>query len=84
MGDVREPREFQHGHIPTAKLIPLPDLLSASTELPADRSLVFVCRGGRRSTRAAYALHKRGYEKVTVLKGGMLAWEAAGLMEAVE
>ena len=82
--DVREPREFQQGHIPTAKLVPLPELLSASQDLPADRSLVFVCRGGRRSTRAAYALHKRGYEKVRVLKGGMLAWEAAGLLEAVD
>jgi SulP family sulfate permease len=82
--DVREPREFQQGHIPTAQLVPLPDLLAASEELPSDRSLVFVCRGGRRSTRAAYALHKRGYKKVTVLKGGMLAWQAAGLLEAVE
>ncbi|MEE8350444.1 MAG: SulP family inorganic anion transporter [Acidobacteriota bacterium] len=82
--DVREPREFQQGHIPTAKLMPLPELLAASGELPGDRSLVFVCRGGRRSTRAAYALYKRGYEQVRVLKGGMLAWEAAGLLEAVE
>ncbi|MDA2935236.1 SulP family inorganic anion transporter [Acidobacteria bacterium AH-259-D05] len=82
--DVREPREFQQGHIPTAKLVPLPQLLSTTEELPVNRSLVFVCRGGRRSTRAAYALHKKGYDKVAVLQGGMLAWEAAGLLEAIE
>ena len=82
--DVREPREFQQGHIPTAKLVPLPQLLSATEELPEDRSLVFVCRGGRRSTRAAYALQEKGHDKVAVLQGGMLAWEAAGLLEAIE
>ena len=82
--DVREPREFRQGHIPNAKLIPLPKLLEMVSELPQDRRLVFVCRGGRRSTRAAYAVQQKGCDQVVVLKGGMLSWEAAGLLEAVE
>lgn len=82
--DVREPREFQQGHIPQARLVPFPRLLSDLSDLPQSHSLVFVCRGGRRSTRAACALYSKGYKNILVLKGGMLAWEAEGLLEAVE
>ncbi len=82
--DVREPREFKQGHIPQARLKPLPKLLSDPLDLPPDREIVCVCRGGRRSTRATYILQNRGYRQVWVLKGGMLAWEAAGLLEAID
>ena len=82
--DVREPREFKRGHIPQAQLVPLPKILADKSTLPADREIVVVCRGGRRSTRATYMLQNEGYQNVRVLRGGMLAWEAAGLLEAVE
>jgi SulP family sulfate permease len=82
--DVREPREFQRSHIPNAQLIPLPKLLTDPPALPTDRDIVLVCRGGRRSTRATHMLRSRGYSNVRVLRGGMLGWEAAGLLEAVE
>lgn len=81
--DVREPREFEQGHIPQARLIPLRQLLSETTDLPRERAIVFVCQGGQRGTRAAYALGRAGYAKAMALQGGMLAWEAAGLLEAV-
>ncbi|MBN1220399.1 MAG: sulfate permease [Anaerolineae bacterium] len=79
--DVREPREFKRGHIPQAKLIPLPHLLANIPELPADREVVLVCQGGWRSQRAMSILFSRGYQNVKVLEGGMLAWETAGLAE---
>ena len=41
-------------------------------------------RTGRRSTRAASIPHSRGYDNISVLDGGLVAWEAAGLLEAVE
>lgn len=82
--DVREPREFQRGHIPQARLIPLPQLLAKSGELPTDCTVVLVCRGGRRSTRAAYMLGQKGHDNVLILEGGMLAWEATRLLEAVD
>ncbi len=81
--DVREPREYERGHVPQAQLMPLPALLSDAPDLPHELPVVFVCRGGRRSTRAAYMLRCQGYENVAVLRGGMLAWEAAGLLEAL-
>lgn len=82
--DVREPREFQRGHIPQAQLIPLPALLATPPDLSHDRPVVFVCRGGRRSARAVAMLDGHGNGRITVLDGGMLAWEAAGLLEAIE
>ncbi|MCA9972403.1 MAG: STAS domain-containing protein [Anaerolineales bacterium] len=82
--DVREPREFRQGHIPDAELLPLPRLMAANADLPADRPIVLVCRGGRRSRRAAYVLQRSGRSNVAALRGGMLAWEAAGLLEAID
>jgi SulP family sulfate permease len=82
--DVREPREFEQGHVPGAQLMPLPLLLSEPSDLPDDQPVVLVCRGGRRSTRAACVLAERGYDNIAVLEGGMLAWEADHLLEAID
>jgi SulP family sulfate permease len=82
--DVREPREFSQGHIPQAQLIPLPQLLQHLTQLPLDGEIILVCRSGRRSQRAAHILQSNNYTNLRVLHGGILAWEAAKLLEAVE
>ena len=82
--DVREPREYRRRHIPSAQLVPLPSLLSQTVQLPKERGVVLVCRAGRRSQRAAYALQQEGREDVAFMKGGMVAWEAADLLCAVE
>lgn len=82
--DVREPREYAQGHIPQAQLVPLRSVLDDTVRLPNDRQIVLVCRSGRRSKRAAYALQKMGVVNVAVLKGGMLDWKAADLLEAVD
>jgi SulP family sulfate permease len=82
--DVREQREFRRGHIAQAQVIPLLKLFADISQVPKDRPVVFVCRAGRRSTRATYALANQGFDNARVLQGGMLAWEAAGLLEAVD
>ncbi len=82
--DVREPREFKRMHIPQAASLPLFQLLSDSSKIPTQKDVVFVCHGGRRSTRATDMLTQRGFTNVRVLRGGMLAWENAGLLEAVD
>jgi rhodanese-related sulfurtransferase len=64
-------------------MIPLPQLLADGLELPRDRTIVLVCRGGRRSTRAAFTLREQGHDNVVVLQGGMLSWESAGLLDAI-
>jgi SulP family sulfate permease len=82
--DVREPREYRRGHIPGAELLPLPRLLADPQQVPREKSLVLVCRSGRRSQMAAEWLLACGCNKVRLLEGGTLAWENAGLLEAVE
>jgi SulP family sulfate permease len=82
--DVREPREFQRAHIPESHLLPLPKVLTETVVLPRDQRIVLACRSGRRSLRAAHALAQQGYSNVAVLDGGLMAWEAAGLLEAVD
>ena len=82
--DVREPREFRRGHIPDARSIPLPTIILDTVKLPNDRQIVIVCRSSRRSRRAAFTLQQMGVMNVAILEGGMLAWEAADLLEAVD
>ena len=82
--DVREPREFRRGHVPGARSIPLPALLADAGQVPRDGAVTLVCRGGRRSGRAVCLLRKRGHDNVAALKGGMLAWNAANLLEAID
>ena len=82
--DVREPREFNRMRILQAQSISLFRLLSDFSQVPNDEPVIFVCHGGRRSSRAAYLYAKQGYNNIRILEGGMLAWEAACLLEAVE
>jgi len=76
--DVREPHEWQAGHAPRARHIPLGQLARRAAELPERRAVVTVCRSGARSARAAAMLARDGRE-VSNLAGGMRAWARAGL-----
>lgn len=82
--DVREPREFRSGHIIEANSIPLAKILRQTDLIPQSERLVLVCRTGRRSRRAAFALKNAGFEEFEILDGGMLAWEADGKLEAID
>ena len=76
--DVREPHEWQAGHAPKARHIPLAQLNRRATELPPGRPIVTVCRSGARSARAAAKLARDGWQ-VSNLAGGMHAWVRADL-----
>ncbi len=76
--DVRTPKEWQAGHLPFARHIPLEDLRTRIGELDSGRLTVFVCRSGARSESAAEALEPHGYA-VANLTGGMTACRRAGL-----
>ncbi|HET9443756.1 MAG TPA: rhodanese-like domain-containing protein [Acidimicrobiales bacterium] len=76
--DVREEGEFEAGHAPGARHLPLGRLAAEHTTLPRDRTIIAVCRSGGRSARATMALRGAGYDVVN-LAGGMQAWAAAGL-----
>ncbi|WP_380282286.1 rhodanese-like domain-containing protein [Kitasatospora purpeofusca] len=72
--DVRGPGEVrEHGTIPGARLVPLPELLARLAELPTEQPLTVICAGGNRSSVAASVLRARGFEAVD-LRGGFAAW----------
>ena len=76
--DVRSEEEFNGklGHIEGSMLIPL-DKLSENIpmlEQYKNENIIAVCRSGVRSTTAAALLTGMGFEKVSNLRGGMLAW----------
>jgi rhodanese-related sulfurtransferase len=79
--DVREPNEYDAGHILNSKLIPLGKLKERMGELEKyrEQSIVVVCRSGNRSGTACYLLGKQGFAQVYNLAGGMLAWEKINL-----
>ncbi len=72
--DVREPEEWDEGHIPGALHIPLAELPDRLHELPADSDVILVCRSGARSFAATEFLLRNGHARAVNLDGGMLAW----------
>jgi rhodanese-related sulfurtransferase len=76
--DVREPEEFNGGHIAGALLAPLAGVADSMERVPRDREIVLVCRSGRRSGKAYEVLAARGFSSLRNMEGGMLAWEKLG------
>ena len=74
--DVREPREYDAGHLSGALNIPVADLSRRRAEIPLEFPVVFVCRSGKRSRAACELAAGAGIEDPASLEGGMLAWAA--------
>ncbi len=74
--DVREPHEWEAGHIPGATLIPLGELESRLAEIPKDQEVLVVCRSGNRSAQARNILKNEGFNNITSMAGGMNQWSA--------
>ncbi|AKG04322.1 rhodanese-like domain-containing protein [Salimicrobium jeotgali] len=72
--DVREPKEFDSGHILGARNIPLSQMRNRTAEIRQDKPVYLYCQSGARSTRAAMLLHKKGYKDLNQLEGGFKKW----------
>jgi len=77
--DVREPHEYQKGHIPGAQLIPVNSILARRQELSRDKDIIFVCAVGQRSALACEMAASLGLTRLYNLEGGTKAWKEAGL-----
>ena len=77
--DVRDNGEFNGGHLPNARNIPVVDLEKRVGELPSGKPVLVVCATGQRAGRAITALRKAGRDQVFSLEGGLAAWRSAGL-----
>ena len=78
--DCREQDEWDQGHLPGAKFMPLSQWMEVSKELEGakDKKIVIQCRSGKRSFNACMNLMDRGFEDLYNLEGGIMAWENAG------
>ena len=74
--DVRETGEHDIVSIDGSVLIPQGRILAgeAWAELPQDKEIVFHCKSGARSANVLEAARKAGYQRVSHLDGGILAW----------
>ncbi|EMY7238290.1 rhodanese-like domain-containing protein [Listeria monocytogenes] len=72
--DVREPNEFDAGHILGARNIPVTQMKNRTTEIRQDLPVYLYCQTAQRSNRVAIMLYKRGYKQVYQLKGGYRKW----------
>jgi molybdopterin/thiamine biosynthesis adenylyltransferase/rhodanese-related sulfurtransferase len=72
--DVREPYEWEIGHIPGARLVPLGKIAEEIPRLDKRRETILYCKVGGRSMHAAQQLAEAGLSDVRNLAGGILRW----------
>ena len=77
--DVRQSSEWQQGHIPGARHIPLAQIEARADELPQGIPLVVHCQGGTRSPVAASLLQRHGFGEVFNLPAGFGEYRQSGL-----
>ncbi|MFY0757613.1 rhodanese-like domain-containing protein [Metabacillus dongyingensis] len=72
--DVREPNEFDGGHILGARNIPLSQMRQRHKEIRKDQPVYIYCQNTVRSGRTAQMLKRKGYNDLYTLKGGFKGW----------
>lgn len=78
--DCREQAEWDEAHIEGATLIPLSEFEQRYETHLRDKNaqIVIQCRSGKRSLNACMFLMSKGYNDLTNVEGGILAWKEAG------
>ncbi|MBB6146250.1 rhodanese-related sulfurtransferase/glyoxylase-like metal-dependent hydrolase (beta-lactamase superfamily II) [Silvibacterium bohemicum] len=84
--DIRNPREWEAGHVPESLNIPLNHLQERLGELqgrigevPPQRRIAVYCAGGYRSSIASSILHQNAITNLIEMAGGIAAWDSAKL-----
>ena len=79
--DVREDKEIKDGILQNAQHITLGQLNDRIGHLGTNKQvpILVYCRSGTRSSSACNTITKAGFENVSALTGGILAWEGANL-----
>ena len=77
--DIRPSADFNAGHVPQARNVPLGDFEKKAAALPKNKPIIVICDVGRSALGAATRLRKLGFTEVVTLDGGLKAWLTAGL-----
>jgi len=79
--DVREPAEYQQGHLPKAINVPrgvLEFKVGSHPQLQdSQQAILIYCKNGGRSTLAAATLKQMGFSQVEMLVAGFDGWTGA-------
>jgi rhodanese-related sulfurtransferase len=76
--DVRQPSEYEEGHIPGAVNIPLRELAANVDRIPTDTQVFVYCKSGYRAGIAVSSLRMMGYDNALSFSGSWNAWTGAG------
>jgi hydroxyacylglutathione hydrolase len=77
--DVRQPAEWEQGHIAQALSMPLPKLTTMLAGLDRERPVAVHCKSGFRSSIGTSLLKRAGFRDVMNIIGGIDAWRACSL-----
>ena len=80
--DIRSEKDFNASHILDAISLSNDKITKngfVSLEKHKDNPIIVVCSAGISAVKVANDLHKAGFARVSILKGGMGAWTGAGL-----
>jgi len=77
--DVREPWEYQQGHVPGAVLMPLGQLATRLGELNPEKPVAVICATGNRSQSASALFGQKGFKTIYNVVGGTTQWMHSGL-----
>lgn len=79
--DVRDTGEYEAGHVAGARHVPEKQLTERLRELEKfrERPIIVTCRSGTRSQVAVQVLRRNGFNEAVNLRGGIGAWEQAGM-----
>lgn len=72
--DVREPVEIAACAVPGSTPIPMRQIPENLSELPRDRLILALCHVGQRSLRVTQYLRANGFNQVSNVAGGIVAW----------
>lgn len=81
--DVRTTAEYEAGHIPDARHVPVDAIQSEAAALDREHPLVLYCRTGERSNMPADAFAASGWDAHSI-EGGLVSWSEAGFELAPE
>jgi rhodanese-related sulfurtransferase len=73
--DVRSPDEFEAGYIEHAVNIPVDEIRSRLSEIPASKKIYIYCEAGLRGYLAQRILKQNGFNHVLNLSGGYYLWK---------
>jgi len=79
--DVRDTGEYEAGHLASAKHVVEKQLTERLQDLEKfkGRPMIVVCQSGMRSSTAVQVLRRSGFEQAVNMRGGIGAWQQAGM-----